>query len=172
MTPDEARSMAEEALEALRQAARGDATTYSDAQGPRWLESTCASLGSYLARPPSLNPNHCVGEMAAALVLLAATDADTYQRLVGSVHPKDRKSTPPSLRGDCDPATLRGLITMENIIRGLSDDHDYALDTSGDVPVIRMQSEIVPWVPGLSPLRLLEAIRPLLDRPSPSPSAP
>lgn len=168
MTPSEAKTMAEEALETLRQEALHDGTTYADAKGPGRLDDVCESLRRHLAAPASSNPHYPMGEMAAALVLLAATDPDTYQTLVGPVRARDRKSTPPSLCGDGTPATLRGLLGMENLIRGLSDDHDYALDCSGDVPVIRMQWDIVPWVPGLSPLRLLEAVRPLLERSLPS----
>ena len=173
MGQDEIKAMAGEAIDSMRQEALHDGIAHADASGPRRLEQACASLRAHVAAPGSANPAYdCLGEMTANLILLAATDPETYGILVGGIGIFEGRKVPPSLSGEGKPpGTLRGLVAMQNLVRAIADDHEWALDRSGEVPVVRMQHDIVPFEPTFSPRSMLDALRPLMDRAS-APAGP
>lgn len=143
------------ALDVLYDLARHDGATYATADGPRHLADTHAALHRHLQAAEYWNPDYsCFGEMAASLVLLAAEDPDTYATIIG---PAARDSA------KVEPATLEGLVFLFNVVHVLNDDHNYALDLSGPLPVIRLDDAQVPGLTGISPRRLLEALEPLVD---------
>lgn len=157
MDADETKAMALRALGELREAALHDGGTWVRPGGDRNVGDACAMLERQIRSPSAPNPAYAsMGEAAASLVLLAATDPEAYARLVGPILGKNT----------ADVRTMWGLVFLANFLSAIGDDHDYSLDRSGPAPVVRHEHEVPVFAGLISPQQLVEALRPMLDAPS------
>lgn len=157
MEPEELKTMARQALAEMREVAMHDGDTWSRPGGDRNVAEACASLAHCIGSPPAPNPSYTnMGEAAACLILLAATDPAAYSGLVGPILGKN----------SADARTMGGLVFLDNFLRAISDDHNYALDESGPRQVVRTLNEVRVPSSSLTPQRMLDLLRPILARPA------
>lgn len=156
---DDLKALASDAIETMRQAALGDGATYlrRAQDGERIIAQCCEELARLVAYPGAPNPSFdCMGETAASLIVLAATDPATFGAMMAPIYGGEL----------IDPNTVDGLLVLSNFLRAIGDDHNYIIDPSGPLPVVRIEGEAPTWQPGISPRSLLDVLRPLLDRPA------
>lgn len=156
---DEMKALALDAIETMRGAALNDGATYlrRKQDGEHIIAECCSALQRFVASPGSINPNYdCMGETAASLIMLAATDPATFATMMAPISGGD----------GIDPNTVGGLIVLSNFLGAISDDHNYIIDPSGPLPVIRYEGQAPTWQPGISPRSMLDVLRPLLNRPA------
>jgi len=166
MTADELKDMAREALKEMREVAVYDGATHVRPGGVDWVESLYGRLLLLVDRGPSPNPDFtCMGETAAATIVLAATDPEAYARLFSGIS----LGTGFEHSGFPTDSRLADLVLMDYFLHSIADDHDFGVDPHGDFPVVRMAEDIDPWVGGISPRSFLDVIRPMVD---PAPDAP
>lgn len=102
-------------------------------------------------------------ELAAALIILASYDPDTYRSIFQFCFE--------TFHGDL--STVAGLDNLDLILRLLSDDHNLCLNLSGPLPVLGNEAYFPGFVRGASPRPVLEAVRPFAEASvSPSVSSP
>lgn len=166
MTADELKDMAREALKEMREAALYDGATHARPGGMKWVDDLCASILEHVNHGPTINPNYtCLGEMSAAVVVLAATDPESYAKLFSGIPlPKGYEEY-----GFPMDSKLAELVFMDYFLNCIGDDHEFGVDPHGEFPVVRMAEDIRPWVGGIDPRSFLEVIRPMVD---PAPDAP
>lgn len=92
-------------------------------------------------------------EMTAALIVLAASDEDTYRSVVQFSYK--------NFAGDL--STVEGISHLYCICRDLGDDHNLCLKTDGPLPILANEGYFPSFVIGACPQSLLEAIRPLAE---------
>lgn len=168
MTGDDLKDMAREALKEMREAALYDGATHVRPGGAEWVESLYARLLGLVDKGPSANPSYtCMGETAAATIILATTVPEAYARLFSGIS----LGTGFENSGFPMNSRLADLALMDYFLHSLADDHDFGVDPHGDFPVVRMAEDIDPWVGGINPRSFLDVIRPMVD-PGPWMSGP
>lgn len=121
----------------------------------RWAKDLISALEVRLKKH-EIYPNASYNnqdEMAAALIVLAAADEDTYKEVVQFSYP--------DFSGDL--STIDGLWFLETICRDLQDDHNLCLKTGDGLPVLANEGYFPGWVRGACPKSVLDAVRPLAE---------
>jgi hypothetical protein len=165
MDAEDTRSLALDGLARFLDAALSDPDTYARGpDGPAGAEAAIARIRARIEPSASANPEYApMHEAASALVAFAATDPDAYGEFLAVVASAYR-------RGATSPVTLQGLLTMDDFLSAIGDDHEWAVDGSGTSPVVRPQADVAGHVPTLTLRSLRDAVLPLLDGPGATPS--
>jgi len=153
----EIKDLAIAALAGFREAALADPITYARRDGPREVEEAIATIRARMEPAGATNPHFAPAhESASALVALAATDPDGYAAFLAPVFEAYRHP-------GAEPGSRGGLIVLATFLQAVGDDHDWAVDTAGDAPVVRPQTDLPTHAPTLTPRALRDVTLPLLD---------
>ncbi len=164
MTREEMIEHGRDALAMAREACFLNPDTLAHPDRISWAEELFDDLSMRLSRddvPP--NPDfRNQDELAAAMIVLASYDQDTYRSIFQFCFEE--------FHGDI--SSIRGVANLDMIIRLLSDDHNLCLNLDGPTPVVGNEAYFPGFVRGASPRPVLDAIRPFAEAaltPSPSP---
>lgn len=158
------RTLAIAALKGLHLSATLDPGTYTDRRKLAVLDGNLDELIAMLDRSGAVNPAYApFGEMVGALAILGSTDPDTYAILLGEVAAMWGK--------DVSLATADGFHVLRNFCSLVGDDHSFVIERSGPHAVVRLDGSTEWFEPLVTPRRLLETVRPLIEPPQAAPRA-
>jgi hypothetical protein len=155
MTRDELIEHGRDALAMAREACFLNPETLAHPDRISWAEELFESLSKRLSlHDVQPNPDfRNQDELAAAMIVLAAYDQDTYRSIFQFCFEQ--------FHGDI--SSIRGAGNLDMILRLLSDDHNLCLDLDGPMPVLANEAYFPGFVRGASPRPVLDAIRPFAE---------